>query len=213
MLDQSSCSERGNADVSGSFANPVFEAQATFKAVMDAMARPGSCQPVDTSTIDANGVNSTVAALILTLCDVDTSVWLTPNLDPDALGAWIEFHTGAQFCKRSAEAQFAICDSSTDMPPLNSFMQGTQNYPDRSTTLIVQCQSLLDGPDVVLSGSGISGEKKLTLPAVPDVFIEVWQANRALFPRGVDVIFAGVDSVMCLPRSARMHGANEELEA
>lgn len=212
MLDQSKHSVNGDAVVSGGFVKPVFEAQSTFKALMDAMARPGTHQMVKTTTIAGNGINSTVAALILTLCDADTPIWLDPTLDVDALEAWIRFHTGAQRCKQSSEAQFGICASPADMPALGSFMQGTQDYPDRSTTLIVQCQSLQGGPTVALSGPGIRGEETSSLPGVPDVFMELWQANRELFPRGVDVIFAGVDAVMCLPRSTRLRREHEEQE-
>ncbi|MEP0521010.1 MAG: phosphonate C-P lyase system protein PhnH [Hyphomicrobiales bacterium] len=212
MLNRVAHSVNGDDVVSGGFVNPVFEAQSTFKTLMDAMARPGTHQAVKATTISSNGINSTVAALILTLCDADTPVWLDPTLDLDAFDAWIRFHTGAPLCKQPNDAQFGVCANPIDMPALSSFMQGTQDYPDRSTTLIVQCQSLQGGPTVALSGPGIPGEEVLSLPDVPSVFIELWQANREIFPRGVDVIFAGQGAVMSLPRSTRLRRENEELE-
>lgn len=204
MLDQSASNMGTNSAVTGGFDNPVHDAQSTFKAVMDAMARPGTHQKLPRQAKPDLKMGRTIASLILTLCDADTPIWLDDTLRDDALQSWISFHTGAPIIERASEAQFAFCGSCDKLPPLQSFMLGTQDYPDRSTTLIVQCDQLEAGADVILSGPGIKETKTISLPISSAGFVETWKANRNLFPRGIDIVFAGPDAVMCLPRSIHM---------
>ena len=39
---------------------------------------------------------------------------------------------------------------------------------------------------------------------LPKMFIDQWIANRAAFPRGVDLIFAGKGALAALPRTTRI---------
>ena len=64
--------------ISGGFANPVFDAQAIFRAVMDAMARPGTVKPVKAETQPPRPLSPVAAAIALTICDNDTSNRCTP---------------------------------------------------------------------------------------------------------------------------------------
>ncbi len=66
------------AELPAGFADKVLSAQATFRSVMDAMARPGTVQRVTaTSGVPAAMMRGT-AAIALTLLDHDTPVWLDP---------------------------------------------------------------------------------------------------------------------------------------
>ncbi len=74
----------------GGFSDPVFQSQAAFRAIMDAMARPGSVQPLDDANlVPPASLSRGVALVTLTVCDHDTPVWLGPALaDAPGVAAW-----------------------------------------------------------------------------------------------------------------------------
>ncbi len=191
--------------ITGGFANPVFDGQAVFRAVMDAMARPGSVQKVACLAQPPEPLSVMGAAVALTLCDQDTPVWLDAALRNSAsIASWLGFHTGAPLANTPADAHFALVSEPAGLIALENFAQGTQEYPDRSTTLILQVASLTDGEDLRLEGPGIERVSMLAPTQLPRHFTEQWKQNRARFPRGVDVILAAPDGIACLPRTTRI---------
>jgi alpha-D-ribose 1-methylphosphonate 5-triphosphate synthase subunit PhnH len=139
------------------------------------------------------------------LCDHETPLWLdTPLQGADAVKSWLGFHTGAPFAYTPAEAHFAFIAKPSDLIALENFAQGTQEYPDRSTTLILQVESLTDGTELVLEGPGIENTALITPAPLPRHFAEQWRQNRSRFPRGIDLILAAPDAVACLPRTTRI---------
>lgn len=185
------------ASLHGGFSQPVFEAQATFRLVMDAMARPGSIRRVETD-VAAPGLSSPAqAALALTLCDASTPVWRLGA--PSELGAWFAFHTGAPLTKIPSEAAFAFQDHGEAMS--DELPLGTQDYPDRSATLIIEVRRFDEGERFRLAGPGIDGYRDLAVDGLPEGFVAFRAANRALFPRGLDVVLTAGRDLVGLPRS------------
>lgn len=189
----------------GGFRAPVFDAQAVFRAVMDAMARPGTIQPVAFLAQPPLPLLPTAAAVALTLCDHDTPIWLDPPLRRAAAAMdWLTFHTSAPFAHTPADAHFALVADPENLISLENFAQGTQEYPDRSMTLIVQLSSLTSGGNLVLQGPGIERDATIAPAPLPRHFVEQWKQNHARFPRGVDLVLAAPDAVACLPRTTRI---------
>jgi alpha-D-ribose 1-methylphosphonate 5-triphosphate synthase subunit PhnH len=93
------------------------------------------------------------------------------------------------------------------MPDFAVFAQGTAEYPDRSATLILQVESLKGGPKLVLKGPGIKDLANISPHPLPADFVARMRANRALFPRGVDLILVAGTSILGLPRSTRVEAA------
>ncbi|MCX7303664.1 MAG: phosphonate C-P lyase system protein PhnH [Hyphomicrobiales bacterium] len=200
-----SVSDRAAEHIAGGFANPVFDAQAIFRAVMDAMARPGIVQPAHTLAKPPQPLSPAAAAVALTLCDHDTPLWLDPSLrQMPAVASWLGFHTGAPLADTAADAHFALVAEPAALIALENFAQGTQEYPDRSTTLILQVESLVAGDNLLLEGPGIERTALIAPSSMPRHFVEQWKQNRARFPRGVDVILASPAGIACLPRSTRI---------
>jgi alpha-D-ribose 1-methylphosphonate 5-triphosphate synthase subunit PhnH len=191
--------------ITGGFADPVFNGQAVFRAVMDAMARPGTVHPVAALAQPPLPLSATAAAVALTLCDHDTPVWLDPALrNTDAVSNWLGFHTGAPSANTPADAHFALAGDPASLIALENFAQGTQEYPDRSTTLILQVASLASGENLLLQGPGIERAAMIAPTPLPRHFVEQWKQNRARFPRGVDLILAAPEGIACLPRTTRI---------
>lgn len=191
--------------IDGGFSQPVFDAQAVFRAVMDAMARPGTVHAIGARATPPAPLSPSAAALALTLCDNDTPLWLDQPLQTAAaVRAWLGFHCGAPLARTPSEAHFAVIASPADMVALDAFAQGSQDYPDRSATLILQVASLSTGRGLRFSGPGIEKAAMLAPAALPRHFVEQWRQNNGRFPRGVDLVFAGPEGVACLPRTTRV---------
>jgi alpha-D-ribose 1-methylphosphonate 5-triphosphate synthase subunit PhnH len=191
--------------IDGGFADPVFDAQSVFRAVMDAMAQPGTVQPIGRPALPPVPLTPTAAAVALTLCDNDTPLWLDQALlASDAAKTWLGFHTGAPLAHNPAEAHFALVCDPAEMIALENFAQGNQEYPDRSATLILAVESLTSGPRLRLEGPGIEKEATISPTPLPRHFVEQWKQNHDRFPRAIDVILAAPEHVACLPRTTRI---------
>lgn len=191
--------------IDGGFADPVFNAQTVFRAIMDAMARPGSIQALPQLAHPPAPLTGTAGAAALALCDNDTPVWLDPPLQTEAsVKAWLGFHTGAPLANTPADAHFALIANPAEMVALDGFSQGTQEYPDRSTTLILLVGNLTSGPSLLLTGPGIEKAAMIAPTGMPRHFVEQWKQNNQRFPRGVDIILAAPGGLACLPRTTRI---------
>lgn len=186
------------------FHDPVFQSQATFRAVLDALAEPGSERAVDGLTEAPAPLSPVAAAVIATLADFETTVWRDAALRNPEIEAWLAFHTGAPAVLDPARAVFAVIGAAEDCPDFADFALGTDVDPSTSTTLVLQVAGFAEGRRYRLSGPGIDGAREVTIAGAPADLAARLAANRALFPRGVDLILAGPASVMGLPRTTRL---------
>ena len=187
------------------FADKVLSAQSVFRSVMDAMARPGSIQRIASAAGTPAVMMRGTAAIALTLFDHDTPIWLDAwmSATPD-VAKWLKFHTSAPVVTDSSIASFALVGDPQSLPALDRFAFGSNEYPDRSTTLILQVESLDDGPIFELQGPGIDGTTALRASIQPRDLFERLTINAALFPRGIDVVLVHDDSIVAIPRTTRL---------
>jgi len=192
--------------VAAGFAEPVLAAQATFRVVMDAMARPGAVRPLAGIAAPAP-LSPTAAAIALTLLDYETPFWLdAPLTNSGEVARFVSFHTGARVTADPAAAAFAFVAAPAAAPLFARFAQGSAEYPDRSTTLVLQIARLAEGDGMVLRGPGIAGTRRLAASPLPADFLDQLAENRAQFPRGVDILLAAPDAIAGLPRSLHVSG-------
>lgn len=178
------------------FADPVLDAQATFRAVLEAMSRPGRIQRVGTGLRPPAPMMPSAAAVLLALADSGTTVWQDAGADAEA---WLRFHCGAPFADAPGEAAFVLATGAP--PPVTTLNAGTEEEPERGATLIVQVASLQEGAGWRLSGPGIEREHQLAVAGLPADFVAAWAHSRTRFPRGVDVILCAGERLAALPRT------------
>jgi len=187
------------------FDDPALASQAVFRTVMEAMARPGLPRPLPSGLAAPPPLGPTAAAVALTLLDYETPFWLDAGLAAaPAVAAWLKFHTGAPLALDSGRATFAFVSDPAAMPPFAAFSPGTLEYPDRSTTLVLQVARFGEGDALALSGPGIQGTTNFSAQPLPPDFRTRLIANRETFPCGVDLILVSPDAVAALPRSVRV---------
>lgn len=191
-------------DFGAGFAEPVRDAQSCFRAVLDALAHPGKAQKLLASGQRLEPLQAQLASIMLTLSDHDTPIWLSPALLEGDVSGFVGFHTGAPIVGDPARANFAFVALGDPWPKLAECNLGTDEYPDRSTTIVAEVPALTGGPKMMLAGPGIAGTQEFTPAGLPEDFSLQWSENRALFPRGVDLLLIADDQVIGLPRSSRI---------
>ena len=172
-----------------------------FRAVLDALARPGRVCEVS-GVMPPAGLSVAAGVLLLTLADAETPLWLPERLRVGPVAEWLRFHTNAPFVCERGLTVFAV-GRWDELMPLEDWPLGEPAYPDRSATMIVEVAALEGGPVLGLSGPGIDGAEQVA-PVLPDNAAAVLNANAARFPLGLDLIFTAGERVSGLPRSTRV---------
>lgn len=194
----------GTAAIARGFVDPVHDSQKVFRTALDALARPGQIAQVSSNLVPPAPLLATSASLLLALADYETAIWLDDALaEATEVADFIRFHTGAPLTRIRREADFVVVAAPLAMPPLASFAQGTPEYPDCSTTLIVQVESL-DNHGWIFAGPGIPERQSFGAAPLPPDFPRQLTDNRARFPCGVDLVFVTSTEIAALPRSSRI---------
>jgi alpha-D-ribose 1-methylphosphonate 5-triphosphate synthase subunit PhnH len=195
---------QADTHLAAGFSRPVFQSQAAFRAVLAALAEPGTVQAVATDTPAPEGLSLAAATALLTLADYETPIYLPPALRDGPAGAWLRFHCGATLVAEPGGAMFAVLDGADEGPRLAAFSPGLDQFPDRSATLFVQCASLAGGQAVTLSGPGIALRRTISPSGLRNDFWAEVAANAELYPLGVDLVLCAGEQLIGLPRSTRI---------
>ena len=186
------------------FQDPILDAQAIFRILLNGMSRPGRIlrmPPVfDTPP---QGLDPAAAAVCLTLMDSDTTLW-TDLDEASPVLPWLRFHCGSPVTGDAGRAHFGLATEAARLPSLKAFRQGTDEAPETAATLILQVEALAATGGRTLKGPGIADHRSLEVVGVPPGF---WEQRRRLcgaFPLGLDFIFICGAQLAVLPRSTRV---------
>jgi alpha-D-ribose 1-methylphosphonate 5-triphosphate synthase subunit PhnH len=196
------------ADVGAGFGQPVAAAQQVFRAVLEAMSRPGRVQTLEAASLaglsDA-GLGRARCALLLALLDAETNVWLHPALSQAGAQAQLLFHTGVRMAPAPEHAAFAVIDAAqADASLWERLAHGSDSVPQDGATLIVEVPSLERGTALALRGPGVESVQRLPVSGLPASFWAGRIAREREFPLGVELILTCGDALAAVPRSTRL---------
>jgi alpha-D-ribose 1-methylphosphonate 5-triphosphate synthase subunit PhnH len=185
------------------FAQPVFDSQRTFRELLQAMARPAAPRALPVLPPAPAPVTSEAMAILLTLCDATTSVWLQqPN---EEVIRHLRFHAGLKLADEPRHADFALITDPLSMPSLDVFARGDVRYPDRSASLIVQVAGFDPSAESRrFAGPGIQNTTTLAIDGLPADFWQQRTALAAQLPLGIDLYVVAAQQVVGLPRTTRL---------
>jgi alpha-D-ribose 1-methylphosphonate 5-triphosphate synthase subunit PhnH len=188
------------------FANPVFDSQRTFRDLLQAMARPAVPRALPVLPPSPAPIAPAAMAIVLTLCDATTSVWLQQP-EEEAV-RHVRFHAGLKLVEQAQQADFAVITDPASMPPLDTFALGDPRYPDRSASLIIQVASIhaspANGDERRFAGPGIREIETVAIDGLPADFWQQRAALAAQLPLGIDLFFVAGQHVLALPRTTRL---------
>jgi len=181
--------------------DPIWMAdnqQANFRLLLDAMARPGKCQPLEIKP--ENG--PAALAILATLLDAEVSL-----ADPDHLldkDDWLMLQVKSS---PAEQADYVICDGSH--APDFSPKLGTLPSPDESATIILVVNTI--GEDLAdenihleLTGPGIADSTSLLVSGLNKQWLDKREDWTCAFPLGVDFILLDKKQMAALPRTTKV---------
>jgi len=182
------------------FTDPVQQSQQAFRVLLDAMARPGRVVSLEQEPGHPAGLAPALAAALLTLCDLDTPVWLGPGFNTVEMRDWLRFHTGAPLASAANLAAVALLSAEQGIT-LEDFSFGTDEAPERGATLLIQVPALNGAPAATWRGPGIKDAVAMPACGLTPAFWHQRVLLGSAFPRGLDIYLACGGDIVGLPRS------------
>lgn len=183
------------------FIRPAMDMQYVFREILSALSAPGTQvalrKPGHVSLLNAASI-----AALLTLTDSTTPLWLDESTQANAaLRSYLTFHCGVPVVDVQSHAVFAVISGQGHRPALDTFSLGTDEYPDQSTTVIVQVDAFT-GKRFKCTGPGIKTERTFMASGLDAEFWEERKALMPLFPKGVDILLTCGHCLIALPRTS-----------
>lgn len=178
--------------------------QRTFRALLDAMARPGTIASVE---LDSRGGRLAAAVTLLeALVDHEVTFAITPG-DAAVEEAVLRL-TGARIAL-VATADYVVADGAGIAAALDAAKEGQPEYPDRGATVVVVVESIAAvagvGEGLSLAGPGIRDTTEIWVDGFGPEFRELLAERNRELPLGLDIVLlAAGGSFTCLPRYTRI---------
>jgi alpha-D-ribose 1-methylphosphonate 5-triphosphate synthase subunit PhnH len=171
--------------------------QGLFRLLLQAFAYPGDPQ----STTELIGGDSPAVAALATLSDEEVTF-----ADPHGLLTQADhgFLLGRE--AEVGNADFVLADSRRT--PNLQVKNGTIYRPEESATVILLCASLGKGDHSWrLSGPGIETTATINGESDLDAWLD-WRQALLAYPQGVDLILAGNERLIGIPRTTKVEANN-----
>lgn len=184
----------------------VYDIQAVYRKVLNAMARPGKIENISSqcNKIEYNfNCYKSTNIVLLTLLDAEVSFCFNNNINLDD----VEMINQITYSKSKSadEADFIIitkdCDDIYEI--MNKAKIGELRNPHRSATVIIEVDEMNNNEGIVLVGPGIKTTQKLKISNY-DLWKEIREKKNKEFPLGIDIILTDEKgNIACIPRTTK----------
>lgn len=167
--------------------------QRNYRALLEAMARPGTRQLLQTQDEQHSSL-----AVLATLLDGEVSL-----ADPWQRLSDQDWRLLQAVKEDAAKADFVLCDGS-QVPDWTPKL-GTLPSPERSATLVIAVASLQGGELALrLQGPGIETSCEIAIEGLHADWIDLRAQWTCAFPLGVDLILVDRQGALALPRTCKV---------
>jgi alpha-D-ribose 1-methylphosphonate 5-triphosphate synthase subunit PhnH len=190
----------------------VFDSQATFRALLDAMSRPGTISQVPRIAYTAvpRGFCAPAMSILKTLCDHRVSFSVAgAQVNPEWI-RYLEVNLAAPHATVES-ADYVLFDGAAYDAGFAKLRLGSPEYPESSATALLFISRLSQDPyesegpacDLEFSGPGVKGTVRLSVTGLdPAYAVEREKVNRA-FPLGIDILLVDPEGrVAGVPRTS-----------
>lgn len=202
--------------ITTAFKDAVHDSQHCFRQLLKAMSEPGQTVSLDRCP-GFGSMHSATTQTLLTMADNVTPIWLSPSFATDQpIIDNLRFYCGSSIASSPEHATFAVI-SAMDTTSFDwsaaQFNLGSEEYPDQSTTVLVEFEGQLKGQTdehkgqtVLLSGPGIESTQRLNITGAPEAFVKflIQRQERFTFPLGVDLLLISHSQVVAIPRTTKV---------
>ncbi len=187
----------------------TLQNQQVFRTLLNAMSAPGKTFAFDTAEwsdrLSSAPLSPACAAICLSLLDGASPISLFQM--PEPVAPWLLRHCRVPISSPE-QAVFALGMGKHGDWDQNLLNIGSEEEPEKGATLILELDSLNDGAPLQLTGPGIA-TSRIAAPRLAPGFMNFWQKQQGLYPRGIDLILCCGNACLCLPRSISIHADRE----
>ncbi len=187
--------------------NHPIAAQADYRVLLDAMARPGHIGLFPDHPIDApEPLHPATATIAFTLLDSAVTHFCAGF--PASVSEFLSTHTGSPTAP-ALEADFLFLADCSHLEAASGAKLGDPAYPEHGATILLQvlrlsASSFPSSLALELTGPGVDGARLLHVSGLDSAFLTLLRTLNAEFPLGVDLILTSGVAFACIPRSQRL---------
>ena len=176
--------------------DPVSDTQACFRALVDAMSRPGTVQETPVTPADH--------AVLATLVDHEVTCYTPDETVRTALA------NEGRFTEAPAEEADIVHEPDPPGVDCAALSRGTLKEPSNGATIVYRVDGIerdtagTDWTRLAVTGPGVDGKRRLAVDGVPPGEVETLAAAQSSYPRGIDAVLATGGRLAALPRSVEL---------
>lgn len=184
------------SSLSGQTVLPPSTAHGVFRAVLDALSRPGISTRLPEHPLPP------VLLPVLALADLESPVAVIE--DGDEYAELVRTITGAVIVEPT-RARIVGATRPLHDDELTTLCRGTILSPETGALTFLAVPDIEHGPLWTLCGPGIDGRQSVRITGLPPGFLAVRQLLVGEFPTGVDFVFVSADGrAIGLPRTTHV---------